>query len=670
VHSNVWSEAGSTYVAKRLEDGIEFLASTDSWFRPVNFYIGPDGALYLVDYYRPMIEHPEWTSSQHHHDSKELYIGGDKGRIYRIVPDSQPPLPMPTNIHLGKASDEDLVQQLANPNIWWRRTAQRLLVDRQSAGSSELLVRLFTESPSPLARLHALWTLEGLGKLDASLLEKALQGSEPGVRENAIRLAEPRLTSSPALVEELLEMGRDPNPKVRFQLLCTLGFVDTPQARAVQDKLLKNHIEDEWMQLAALSASSARASQYFEMARKSGLARMETKGRRSFFQKVCSVIGARQDVAEIQLVLNAVANTQSADSEWWRAASLEGLARGARAKSVDTAALKASQELLLKLFESRSNSVRSASLQLLKVIGLPAGPAQEKALKRAVADAADESANPELRADAVGLLGLGGFDNQAALFKRLVDPKEPEPVQAAAVRTLGQLKGEEIGTFLLAKWRTLPPHVRSEAADALESDPGRTRLLLNALKNEDVQSWALNFSQKSRLLMNQDPAIRDLARDLLEEKPGQREKVLKRYEAALDKEGDVSRGEQAFKRVCAKCHKKDGVGTEVGPDLGTVRNRPAPLLLSDILTPSKSIAQNYEAYVVELVSGGTHEGVMSAQTPATITLRREEGKEIVIPRKDIKRIYVANLSAMPEDLDKQVDVQQMADLLKFLTVAR
>ena len=170
--------------------------------------------------------------------------------------------------------------------------------------------------------------------------------------------------------------------------------------------------------------------------------------------------------------------------------------------------------------------------------------------------------------------------------------------------------------------------------------------------------------------MNQDPAIRALARDLLEEKPGEREKRLKRYEAALDMEGDITRGEQVFKRVCSKCHKKNGVGVEVGPDLGTVKNRPAPLLLSDILLPSKSIAQNYEAYVVELVSGGIHEGVMGAQTPATITLRREEGKETVIPRKDIKRIYVANLSAMPEDLDKQVDVQQMADLLKFLTMAR
>jgi putative heme-binding domain-containing protein len=284
--------------------------------------------------------------------------------------------------------------------------------------------------------------------------------------------------------------------------------------------------------------------------------------------------------------------------------------------------------------------------------------------------ASDEAADPELRGDAIGLLTLGGPEAQVSLFKRLVDPEEPEPVQAAAVRALGQAKGDELGAYLLSKWRTMTPPVRREAADALERDPGRTRLLLNAIKGEEVQSWTLNFSQKSRLLMNADPGIRDMARALLEEKPGEREKVLKRYESALDQDGDVARGEQVFKRVCAKCHKKNGVGAEVGPDLGTVQNRPAPLLLSDILMPSKSITQNYETYVVETVSGGIQEGVMGAQTPATITLRREEGKESVIPRKEIKQMYVANLSVMPEDLDKQVDVPQMADLLKFLTVSR
>jgi putative heme-binding domain-containing protein len=216
----------------------------------------------------------------------------------------------------------------------------------------------------------------------------------------------------------------------------------------------------------------------------------------------------------------------------------------------------------------------------------------------------------------------------------------------------------------------MTPPVRREAADALEREPGRARLLLNAIKGEEVQSWTLNFSQKSKLLMNPDPGIRDLARALLEEKPGEREKVVRRYESALDEDGDVARGEQVFKRVCAKCHKKNGAGAEVGPDLGTVQNRPALLLLSDILMPSKSITQNYETYVVETVSGGMQEGVMGAQTPATLTLRREEGKEIVIPRKEIKQMYVANLSVMPEDLDKQIDVRQMTDLLKFLTVSR
>ena len=167
--------------------------------------------------------------------------------------------------------------------------------------------------------------------------------------------------------------------------------------------------------------------------------------------------------------------------------------------------------------------------------------------------------------------------------------------------------------------------------------------------------------------MNKDPEIRNRAHALLEEQPGEREKVVKRYQAALDSNGDAARGEQVFKRVCSKCHKKNGVGVEVGPDLGTVQNRPTPLLLEDVLMPSKSIAQKYEAYVVETFSGGINEGVLGSQTPTTITLRKEEGKQIIIPRKDIKRMYAANLSAMPADLEKQVDIQQMADLLKFLT---
>jgi len=671
VHADIWSEAGSTYAISRLRQSSEFLASTDSWFRPVNFYIGPDGALYMVDYYRRLIEHPEWMSSQHHHESKELYEGSDRGRIYRIVADSSTQQISANTIRLNGASDQELVELLGHPNIWWRRNAQRLLVDRQSAESVEPLVRLFKDSPSELARLHALWTLEGLGKLDGTLVETALDDPEPGVRQNAIRLAESRLAAAPNLVEKLLKLAVDPNPKVRLQLLCTLGFVDFLPSRAVQEKLLLENIDDPWMQVAALSASSARAPQLFDRAAspQAGIIIQESSGRSSFFRLVCSVIGARQNAREVRRVLTTVSRLPRAGSEWWRAASLEGLAHGARQRK-GSAALRASQELLLKLFDSPGAAVRRNSLELLEIAGLGIGPSVDKILKRAVGVAADRTAAPELRADAIRLLALAGPDSQAPLFTRLIDPQEPEQIQVAAVSGLGQIKGDEAGRLLLTKWRSLTASVRSAAVDALEKEPGRTRLLLKAIQNEEVQPWSLNLSQKRALIMNQDPEIRKTAHALFDERPEERERVLKRYEAALSKHGDIARGEQVFKRMCAKCHKLNGIGSEVGPDLGTVRNRLALSLLQDILMPNQSIAQNYETYVVERVSGGVIDGLLKAQTPAAIALRQEEGKEVVIARSNIRRMYVGKQSLMPGDLEKQIDVQQMVDLLAFMREAK
>jgi len=154
---------------------------------------------------------------------------------------------------------------------------------------------------------------------------------------------------------------------------------------------------------------------------------------------------------------------------------------------------------------------------------------------------------------------------------------------------------------------------------------------------------------------------------VLAAKAGNRDEVVKRYQAVVDKAaGDPPRGRVTFDKVCSKCHRMNGVGAEVGPDLATVRNRTADSLLADILIPSQSIAQMYEAYVVETASGGTLEGVIGEQTSTTITLVHEEGKKDVIPRSEIKQMYVSNLSAMPEDLDKEISPAQMADLIAYL----
>ena len=212
--------------------------------------------------------------------------------------------------------------------------------------------------------------------------------------------------------------------------------------------------------------------------------------------------------------------------------------------------------------------------------------------------------------------------------------------------------------------------VRAEATNTLlTGGSDRVRLLLEAVKNGDVQTWQLD-SYKPRLFMDPDPDVRQLARALFEQSSAQREEVLKQYQAALNMPGDASRGRETFTRVCTRCHALDGVGVAVGPNLGTVRNHPASELLVDIILPSKSIEQGYETYVVELASGDIVDGIMSAQTPATITLRQEQGRETVIARRDIKAMHVSKVSMMPEGLEKQISVGQMADLLTFLKAVR
>ena len=659
VHQDLLSENGATLVARRAHPDVEFLASTDAWFRPVNFFAGPDGALYVMDFYRLVIEHPEWMSTEAQ-NSPDLTKGIDHGRIYRIVPDGSP---APRPIKLGSASNTELVHELENPLIWWRRTAQRLLVDRKAIDAVPNLVRIVHESPSAVGRLHALWTLDGLGKLEPAEIEAGLADREAGVRENAVILAEMRLAGTPALAQKLISMAKDPDATVRFQLLCTLGSLNSGPARAARDELLARDVEDKWFQIAALSASSDEAPRLFEKAVAG--ATTETPGRLSFIRQAASVVAARRKPAELQSVLERVARANQPQAEWWRAAGLQGLALGMRGRPVTPGVFGAGQQILLKLFESPQVSVRRAALRLIEIGGLPPGAASASALQHAAAVAADLKADPDLRADAIGLLTVAGPESQQALFKQFIDPHQPDQVQAAAVRAYGKIHGDDVGKFLLSKWRELTPAGRTAAADSMYLEPSRVRLLVAALKHSDVQPWTLNFSQRRRLIMNDDPSIRAEVRPLLDQSTSDREKVVKRYESALDRTPDAARGREVFKSICVKCHRFAGLGVQVGPDLATVQNQTKQALLEDILMPNKTIAQGYEAYVIE-TTGGLFDGVIGTQTPTTISLRHEDGKEDIIQRKDIKQMYVTNVSAMPGDLEKQIDIQQMADLLEFL----
>ena len=189
VHRRRLTPTGATFTATRVDDGKEFLASTDNWFRPVNFVNAPDGCLHVLDMYREVVEHP-WSIPEDIKNQLHMTSGNDRGRIWRLAPAGfKPPAPP----RLGTATTAQLVAALENPNAWWRETAQRLLHQKQDKVAVEPLRKLTRESKSPLPRMHALWALHGLGGLQTADVLAAMNSEVPGLRVHGLRLAESRV---------------------------------------------------------------------------------------------------------------------------------------------------------------------------------------------------------------------------------------------------------------------------------------------------------------------------------------------------------------------------------------------------------------------------------------------------------------------------------------------
>ena len=225
VHREVIRAEGVTFRSQRAADEqtSEFLASSDGWFRPTMTRTGPDGALWVADMYRAVIEHPQWIPKDWQ-KRLDLRAGSDKGRIYRVYPVDVQPRPIP---RLDKLDMAGLVAALNSPNGWQRDIVQMMLIWRGDKAAVPDLEKLVTECKNPLARMQALCTLDGLDALEPRLLVKALADKHPGVRRHAVRLCETRFNKGIDLDLDLVKkLVDDDDAQVRMQLVCTLGEWD------------------------------------------------------------------------------------------------------------------------------------------------------------------------------------------------------------------------------------------------------------------------------------------------------------------------------------------------------------------------------------------------------------------------------------------------------------
>lgn len=667
VHVDIIKDKGATFTASRQHNDREFLASTDSWSRPVNMYVGPDGALYVLDYYRKIIEHPEWMSDEAV-AAGGLYDGYDKGRIYRITPIGSKSPDWTKGLKLGDATSTELIAYLSNKNLWWRQQAQRLLVDRSDKNALPALVKMTMNSSSPMGRLHALWTLEGMKSLTEETIAKALQDPVAGIRENAIKLAELHRTDFPKLIEKLLVLEKDSDPKVRFQLLCTLGYVDTPVAASVRQRLLFRDLQDEWVQIAALSANSSQTVGLLKKV-------MDTyqPGNASYsmlLQRLTTIVGSGNDIAAIkELIKKAIMPVTGRQPSGWQPAVLTGLTEGLRRKKIDFTALSNEQnQLITTTFSHSSKEVRKAALQLLKTTGVVDSVQLKAGIEKAVAIAKNKKLSDEKRAEAINFMTLGRPAPYASMLESLLVPQEQPTVQLAALKILSQVPDLTVSNYVLKQWDAFTPEMRDAALNTFMTSSSRMVLLLNAIETKKVKPESVGWPRSVQLMSHGDEKIRDKARALLSRSGS--DAINKGYQKTLELSGDVSRGKLVYMQNCALCHQVRGkIGVAYGPDLGTVHNWLAKDLMANILDPNLSIAPGFDLWEVELKDGDLVQGMIMSETSAAIKLRVSPGVDKVINRQEIKGLKGLSMSVMPV-LASQIDHQQMADLIAFLKNSR
>ncbi|MFT3949580.1 MAG: c-type cytochrome [Agriterribacter sp.] len=664
VHVDVLRDSGVSYAAGRVFPNKEFFSSTDAWSRPVNMYVGPDGALYILDYYRRVIESPEWMSEEAI-KAGNLYDGIDKGRIYRITPVDGKKADWMKGLKLGSASGNDLVAELSNPNGWWRTNAQRLLVDRADKNAVPALEDM-ASGCNVMGRLHALWTLEGMNALQPPLIKKALKDSVAGIRENAVKLAELHLKDDPSLDAALTALQNDKDIKVRFQLLLTLGSVNSAQASEVRNRLLFGNMENKWFQVATLSASSLDANVLLNLM----LAKYKAgaPAYNSMVERLAGMISATSDELVVhQRIQNAIV-PRSAGERQSQTAILKGLAQGLRNRKNKLSISEADQQLLLKVFfGSPSDGLRKSVLQFLQSAKITDDALRSTAAARAASIVQDTTLPDSKRADAIDFLAFGNPSEYQSMLQGLLTPQEQPVVKLAALRVLNQVLSTAVSEYLVEQWPGFTKEIRDAAIRVFMNDTARMRVLITAMEQNKIAPNNVSFWTGIALMQVADDKLRERARAVFSKNVEEAKKISKAYQSALEAKGDIEKGKTIYMQNCAVCHQVKGqYGVAFGPDLGTIHNWKKEDILANILDPNLSIMAGYDLWEIILNSGESLQGIIATESASAITIKNMGNFEKTISRQDIKSLKSLSTSAMPVGLEKNISREQMTDLVAFL----
>jgi putative membrane-bound dehydrogenase-like protein len=639
IHREVMTPHGFTFTSRRAPDEqqSEFFASSDNWCRPTTIQTGPDGALWVADMYRAVIEHPEWIPLDWQ-KRIDLRAGHDKGRIYRVYPVGKRPRAIP---RLDRLDTAGLVAALDSPNGWQRDTAQQMLLWRNDKSAVPLLEKLAAECKRPLGRLHALCALDGLKALTPALLHKALADAHPGVRRHAIRLCEGQLAKAPELGAALLKLVDDADPQVRMQLAYTLGEWADPRAGDALGRLALRDAGERFLVAAVMSSVNRGNLDRVMLAVLKGA---EKAPPAALVERLLRMANALGDTKALTTLLATVGTPQDGKYAPWQYVALAGL--------LD--ALDERNTPLTKLGTEGGEEVKAA---LKKVAGL------FEAARLTVAS--DKAANAD-KLLAVRLLGRG-LDRRVQdrdALATLLSPQVPDDLQAAAVAALGRLRAPQVPGLLMRGWKAYAPAQRRQVLDVLFARPEWLKAVLDAIDGKQILAAEIDAALRQRLLGHPAADVRRRAAKLFADAVNpDRQKVIDAYQAVLTLRGDAKRGAAVFAKNCASCHQLAGVGHAVGPDLASLGDKSPQGILIAVLDPNRAVEARYVGYTATTKGGVVFTGVLAGETGNSITLVGQDGQKKTVLRSDLEELTSSGKSAMPEGLEQQVKPQEMADVI-------
>lgn len=658
LHVDKLKTDGASFTASRMMEKRDFLASEDRSFRPVNMTVGPDGALYVVDMYRKVIEHPEWIPDEIE-KTLDLNAGKDQGRFYRITKKGTTgkfdPQVFKTN--------EGLVISLSDNNQWIRNTAHRMLMEQAADKETTALLKKALQDNQLYKKLHAIYILAGKNLLSKEDLISIFKDESPPLLEAALLISEKFISSDEDILKKCIALLTHQDMRVRMQAALSLSTLHPASNLYTQYKkeLLQGLVsaahqpQDDWTIAALTLAAGDSAARLFFILCQAGKPNSELLA--------SLALNSNHTTADMQTILSTISATAIPASDKRKIIQQHLKNPGA----INGREL----EKTIRMLEQQQDiSLLPDLMALRNKLNLPPSKEFLKFSKGALQKVSDNSLPDSVRLQQLSMIEQIPYKQKADILFECLKNNQPLKIQEAALRQLANYPESEIGRRVVVMWKDLSPQTRRYASDLLLYIEVHHDALLTGLENGTINIGEMNFDLERRrtlLWWTDNERTKQRAQKLFSDAGvNNRQEAINKMKPALSIKGSVINGAKVFEAVCGNCHVHGNKGKEVGPVLTEIYRKSKETILHDILDPNAAVEPKYIHHRLQTIDGVVHMGIVSAETDQFITMMKIGGEKVTVNKTEVKSFRSLGSSLMMTGLESSMSVQEMANLLEFL----